>query len=261
MRIIFAGTGSAFTVGTGNFHSNILLEDDQLRYLLIDCGTDARTSLFELGLSHRDINAVYISHLHSDHAGGLEWLAFSTKFDQARRKKPALFISHLLVKALWDNKLSAGLSSIPNEKATLATYFDLHTVGASQQFKWGQVVMSLVRTTHVFNDTDLVPSFGVSFTVDDTNVYITTDTQFTPDQLMPHYKKANLIFHDCSIGRPSPVHADFNQLATLPSEIKAKMWLYHYEPMELPDAQTAGFRGFVKKGQVFDFAKAGFVAG
>jgi hypothetical protein len=32
------------------------------------------------------------------------------------------------------------------------------------------------------------------------------------------------------------------------------MWLYHYNPGHLPDARADGFRGFVKKGQVFDFA-------
>lgn len=261
MKLTFVGTGSAFTVGTGNFHSNMLLENDDHRRLLIDCGTDVRWSLFDLGLNHRDINDVYISHLHSDHAGGLEWLAFTTKFDPKLTQKPSLFISETLVKSLWDNKLAAGLSSIADQEVTLSSYFDLHPVGASQQFTWGELVISLVKTIHIFNNTKLVPSFGLAFTIGEINVYITTDTQFTPNQLMPYYEKADIIFHDCGIGPLSPVHAHFSQLASLPVEIKNKIWLYHYEPTEFPDAKAAGFRGFVKKGQVFDFTRPATLEG
>ena len=55
----------------------MILESEDGSKLLIDCGTDARHSLHELGLSYKDIEHVYISHLHADHAGGLEWLGFS----------------------------------------------------------------------------------------------------------------------------------------------------------------------------------------
>lgn len=71
MKLIFLGTGSAFTIGASNFHSNMILEDDHKNQLLIDCGSDARFSLHEQGFSHRHITDVYISHLHADHAGVL----------------------------------------------------------------------------------------------------------------------------------------------------------------------------------------------
>jgi hypothetical protein len=45
-------------------------------------------------------------------------------------------------------------------------------------------------------------------------------------------------------------------LSALSAEIKRKMWLYHYQPGPLPDAEKDGFRGFVKRGQTFDFSNA-----
>src|SRR5438477_6012494 len=100
MKLLFLGTGSAFTLGYQNYHSNLLLEDDQKHHLLIDCGSDARFSLHEQGYSYQDIQDVYISHLHGDHSGGMEWLGFSTKFDE-QCKKPTLHICETLVDDLW----------------------------------------------------------------------------------------------------------------------------------------------------------------
>ena len=45
----------------------------------------------------------------------------------------------------------------------------------------------------------------------------------------------------------------FSELITLDKEIRNKMWLYHYNPGPLPDARENGFRGFIQRGQAFDF--------
>ena len=64
MKITFVGTGSAFT--TKNFQTNTLISRND-KNLLIDAGGDIRFSLGKLGLSYKDINALYITHLHNDH--------------------------------------------------------------------------------------------------------------------------------------------------------------------------------------------------
>src|SRR5688500_12374647 len=111
MKLVFIGAGSAFTVDKNNYNSNMLLQNSNQKRLLIDCGSDARRALYDLCLTYHDIQDVYISHLHADHAGGLEWLAFCTKFD-TRCNKPRLYISEHQVKYLWDNVLSGGLNSL-----------------------------------------------------------------------------------------------------------------------------------------------------
>ena len=83
-------------------------------------------------------------------------------------------------------------------------------------------------------------------------VFITTDTQFCPNQIMDFYKMADVIFHDCEATKfKSGVHAHYDELCTLPKEVKAKMWLYHYQTNDRP-ADKDGFLGFVAKGQEFD---------
>ena len=83
MKMTFIGSGAAFT--SNNYHSNILIESNDKK-LLIDCGSDARFALRDLGYSYKDIDSIYISHIHADHSGGLEWLGFSRKFDASCTK-------------------------------------------------------------------------------------------------------------------------------------------------------------------------------
>lgn len=256
MKLTFIGTGSAFTLGSGNFHSNMLLSnEDGSRNLLIDCGSDARLALFELGKTYKDITDVYISHLHADHVGGLEWLAFTTYFDPSC-PKPNLYICDKLVERIWERVLSGGLSSIQTEEANLHTYFNVHPVKENGYFLWCDIPIQIIQTVHVISGFTLVPSYGLMFAANDVKAYITTDCQFAPHQMKDYYKIVDIIFHDCEVTPfKSFVHAHYDELVTLPKEIKNKMWLYHYNPCTLPDAVKDGFRGFVQKGQCFDFTK------
>lgn len=253
MRLIFAGSGSAFTIGTNNYHSNMILENEHKQRLLIDCGSDARFALHELGLKYSDIGSVYISHLHADHAGGLEWLGFSTKFD-ANCQKPNLYICEKLVDDLWNKVLAGGLSSIQTEIVDLSSFFQVHAIAENSAFNWHQLKLHLVQTLHVMAGFKILPSYGLLFTENNIKVFITTDTQFSPNQIKNLYEIADLIFHDCETAtQKSQVHAHYDELCTLPEHIKKKMWLYHYSPGQLPDAIKDGFLGFVQKGQCFDF--------
>src|SRR5688572_21348412 len=118
MQVTFIGTGSAFTLD--NFQSNMLLEDSGKR-LLIDCGGDARHALAKLGLGAKDIDALYVSHLHADHIGGIEWLGFSRYFREG--PKPELFINERLADTLWDTCLRGGMSSHQGVSLTLDHFF------------------------------------------------------------------------------------------------------------------------------------------
>ncbi len=253
MKLTFIGSGSAFTVGANNYHSNMLLTNNDGQNLLIDCGSDARLALQELGLTYADINDVYISHLHADHVGGLEWLAFTHKFDP-KCSKPNLYLCDKLVKKLWNHVLSGGLCSLQVEEATLHSYFNVNAIEENGNFNWQNLEFRIVQSVHFLSGFTIMPSYGLLFTLNGTRIFITTDTQFAPNQIMDFYKLADIIFHDCeTTPYRSRVHAHYEELKTLPEELKKKMWLYHYNPGKLPSPQKDGFQGFVKKGQVFEF--------
>lgn len=253
MKFVFLGSGTAFTVGANNYHSNVLMISDDNKKLLIDCGSDARHSLFEQGYSYKDITDIYISHLHADHTGGLEWVGFTRKFDPDCTRAN-LYVSQLIIDDLWERSLSGSMHSIEGEVTELRTYFKPHPIQENESFLWEGIEFQLVQTVHVMNGFCLAPCHGLFFRANNTQVYFTADTQFCPELLMRFYTEADIIFHDCEItAKHSGVHAHFTQLVSLPKDIKKKMWLYHYNPGHIPDAQEHGFAGFVKKGAVFNF--------
>ncbi len=255
MKLIFLGTGSAFTVGDNNYQSNMIIESDSGKRLLLDCGSDVRFSLNEQNLSYKDIDAVYLSHLHADHVGGLEWLAFTTYFDSSCEKKVDLYIKQNMVGELWHHVLSGGLSSIQKITPSLNTYFNVCPIQGVDTFVWEGVTFQLIQTIHVFSGYSIIPSYGLFFMANGHKIFITTDTQFIPHQLEDYYQKATLIFHDCETAdHKSGIHATYDELKTLAPSIKKKTWLYHYHPGPLPDCRKDGFKGFVKKGQIFDFS-------
>jgi ribonuclease BN (tRNA processing enzyme) len=252
MRLTFLGTGSAFTCGD-NYQSNMLLEAPSGRKLLIDAGSDVRWPLTNLGIRAADIHEIYISHLHGDHIGGLEWLGFSTYFAKAPR--PVLNLSGQLVAPLWEDSLKGGMGSIEGQIARLETFFDVRPVPPNGGFTFEGVKFTLIRVVHVMDGFDLMPCYGLLFTLNGIRVFLTTDTQFT-NHLEVFYEKADVVFHDCETSpHRTGVHAHYDQLRTLPERYRAKMWLYHHNGEPLPAAKGDGFRGFVAQGQVFDFTE------
>ncbi|ERN42979.1 metal-dependent hydrolase of the beta-lactamase superfamily III [Rubidibacter lacunae KORDI 51-2] len=256
MQLTFLGSGSAFTVGADNFQSNMLLTTAGGRRLLIDCGSDIRFSLYSVGLSYFDITDIYISHLHSDHVGGLEYIGFTRKYDP-RCECPHLYLSKELTSELWERTLSGGMRSLEGDIATLDSFFAVHPVERGGGFAWEGVEFQLVRVVHVNNGFFLMPSYGLFFEIDGTKIFLTTDAQNQYGRYQEYYRRADTIFQDAETAmRPTGIHAHYNDLRHLPADLKRKMWLYHYQPGPLPDARADGFRGFVKRGQVFDFSLA-----
>lgn len=254
MKLTFLGSGSAFA--TDNYHSNLLLEGE--KKLLIDCGSDIRFSLRDVEKSYKDIDAVYISHLHFDHIGGLEWLGFLRKFNycenDAESLRPLLFGYEALLQDLWSRCLSGGMKCIEGMDASLETYFDLKPLSYPGSFEFDHICFELVKTDHVIDNQKKLDSYGLFFEINGTKIFFTTDAKFTYEQFLPYYEASDLIFHDCET-KPckSGVHATYENLNTLPMRFKSKMWLHGYDLKYTPDAVLDGFLGFIKRGQVFVF--------
>jgi ribonuclease BN (tRNA processing enzyme) len=258
MEIEFLGSGSAFVLAEENYHSNILIKvqtEDGEKRLLIDAGTTIPESLNAAGYKPQDIDAILITHLHADHAGGIEYLAFKNYFEQFPFgvKKPTLIGHHKLLKHGWKHTWSGGLKTLSDKEAKLDTYFDLFPMGGISIYYFHGVSVSIFKTDHVSDNGDEVPSFGVKLIENGKTTIITGDSKFNYKGMKSLYKSANVIFQDCEIAKyPNPVHAQYHELVNLPIEIKNKMWLYHYSTKNgtiiLPDVVSDGFLGFILRG-------------
>ena len=255
MRLIFLGTGSAFTLQY--FQSNMLMEAPEGR-LLIDCGNDARRSLAQQGLNALDITDVYVSHLHADHIGGLEWLALVTYFTRSRDDpalRPRLHVRRTLVDDLW-HSLHGGMGTVQGHVASLETYFSVMAIERNGSFDFANTRFQTVQVVHYYDGFEIVPSYGLLFECGGIHTFITTDTQFAPNQMKDFREMTDVIFQDCETAPfQSGVHTHYDELKTLDADLKGRMWLYDYQDGDKPNCTEDGFRGWVEQGQVFDFDK------
>lgn len=273
MKIIFAGCGSAFTTEE-YYQSNAIVQAPSGKRLLIDCGGDIRFALGKLGLSSKDIDAVFISHLHQDHIGGMEYFSLSRFFTRKQDEpRPILFCVPELMEPLW-GCLRGGLETLETKVMNLTDYFDCQPVPINSSFIWEDIRFTPVQTVHIMSGYKIMNSYGlmikqcqlsaehirskvVSFEepikTSGQQVFFTTDTQFCPNQIRKFYGMADIIFHDCETTPfHSSVHSHYDDLKTLHSDEKRKMWLYHYSPNSKQDPKSDGFLGFVTRGQEFE---------
>jgi ribonuclease BN (tRNA processing enzyme) len=256
MRISFLGVGSAFTTAQ-YYQSNMLITAGSGKRILIDCGSDIRFSLQEAGIRFchfgREIDAVYVSHLHADHIGGLEAAALVSYFDR-ESPRPGLFAQEDVLRDLWNHSLQGGLLYINRKKMHLDDYFTSQPVNDKGAFRWEGIDFKLIKMPHIGMGHYRLYSYGLVIKDRTKSAFISTDAQFQPDLLGSISEQVDLIFHDCeTCERPSLIHAHYSQLCTLPLQLKERMWLYHYDPSPGLDPGADGFKGFVQKGQEFEF--------
>jgi ribonuclease BN (tRNA processing enzyme) len=229
MLITMIGTGSAFTMK--GYQTNAVMSRNG-KNMLVDAGSDVRFSLAKAKMSYKDIDAMYITHLHADHIGGIEYLAFCTYFDPSVKENIHLIANNELLRDLWNHSLQGGLKSIQGRQMGLMDFFDLMSVRKNESFEWEGIGFRIVQTVHIMDGYAIVPSYGLLIDDPDSKkkIFYTGDTQFNPNQIRDFYAMSDLIIQDCETGKfPSGVHAHYDELKTLPVDIKKKMRLVHFQ--------------------------------
>lgn len=200
MKIRVIGCGNAFS--QENFNQSFLLEEDG-RTMLIDCGYQIPAALRANGVDYRTIDDIYISHLHADHVGGLEFFAFQ-RYDWQNKPRvagdqsPKIIGNRQLLEDLWQKSLRGGLESMEGFVADLGTFFHPEPVEPNESFVWQGWTVELVQQIHVMSGSIIMPSFGLIFSREGhQTVYFVTDSQHcSPRQIEDFYNRADLIFQD-----------------------------------------------------------------
>lgn len=264
LEVSFLGTGSAF--GRKLFNTNFLLVKGDT-HLLVDFGITGPIALSSvLGVEITDIENILLTHSHSDHIGGVEYLALFNRYVSQplfKKSKLNLIIDEEYSKYLWDHSLSGGMerneSTDVISKLYLNDYFNIinprlitNNPRCIFEIDFKGIQLEIFATNHI---PDKVVSINQAFFsygifVDD-RILFSGDTKFDSDLFNLYGAKAEIIFHDCSFFS-NPVHASLEELETLPKEIKSKMLLVHYgDDWEKYD--VSNFMGLVHQGLRYIF--------
>ncbi|HZO92074.1 MAG TPA: MBL fold metallo-hydrolase [Chthonomonadaceae bacterium] len=220
MQLTWNGTGSAWSRLFGN--ASAVLEADGQR-LLIDCGHTVPGRLQQMGLSLRDMDAVFISHLHGDHIYGLEEWGFRSYLQW--KIKPRLLIAENLLHPIWRNVFSGTMAQVCDQSCHLRDYFTVLPLQIDQPLTLGPWTLAAHPVRHVPH----APCYGLKVRAEGVSLGFTCDSLADADPWF--YEDTELVFHDCSFAPyfPETIHAHFEQLLTYPEAFRAKTYLVHYD--------------------------------
>lgn len=220
MLLTWNGTGSAWAHRYGN--SSAVLESGGER-LLMDCGHTAPKRLEKIGLTLRDIDGVFISHLHGDHVYGLEEFGFRSFLEY--RKRPVLLIAEDLAAPLWETVLAGTMMHMKGRRLSLEDYFDVRPLPPDRGIALGPWTVEVHPVRHVPN----MPCYGARIRAEKAALGFTCDSLADADPWF--YDGTDAVFHDCSFLPyfPSTIHAHFEQLCAYPEEFRRKTHLVHYD--------------------------------
>jgi glyoxylase-like metal-dependent hydrolase (beta-lactamase superfamily II) len=245
LKLQMIGTGSAFAK---SFYNNNALLTENGQTLLVDCGITAPMALHRLDFSISEIDAILITHIHGDHVGGLEEIAFQMKF--LHHRKPILYVAETLVETLWEHTLKGGLQQ--SEQDSLKDFFDVRPLkpGISNELLPG-IRAELIQTRHIPGK----HSYSILF---NDYLFYSGDAVFDPELLLDLFERreVEIALHDCQLHAPGEVHACLPELLTLPESIQRKVCLMHYGDAQPDFVGKTGHMTFIQQHRIYEFDRS-----
>ncbi|MBD8526031.1 MBL fold metallo-hydrolase [Pseudomarimonas arenosa] len=223
----FLGVGSSQAVELGS--PSAVLERDGRPLLMIDCGGEALTAY----LAHYSglPPAIFITHTHFDHIGGMERLFFRSYFDPELRGQLRLFVPASVVP--W---LQGRVADYPGVLAEGGVnYWDaFQLVPCNRGFWWQGLWFEIFPTRHHQPGT----SYGLALTG---SFVFSGDTRPIPE-LLEQRPGQELVCHDCGlVGNPS--HTGIDDIEREYSiDLRQRLLLYHYG--SAADGESLRQRGY-----------------
>lgn len=222
VKVNFVGSGDAFGTG-GRFNTCILVDGKDVRFT-IDFGGTSLVALNAQGISHNSIDAILLTHIHSDHSSGVPLLLMDAMLG-AKRDRPLTIAGP---KNLRSRMEEARAVLFPGSEVMVpkfpVNYVEL-PVGETSEFLGLKVTPFAAKHTWQTDPTAL------RVEVDGKIVTYSGDGDYTPD-LARAAKDADLFIAECYFyEKPVKWHLNYPSIREHKADFAAKrMILTHFGP-------------------------------
>lgn len=206
--------------------------------LLVDCGPRTLDD-YQHHYGAEVPPAVFLTHLHLDHIGGVEQLFYRAYFRPGPRVQ--LFVPAPLVAGLHE-KLATSPHVLSEGKANFWDAF--HLVPTSGHFWLQDLLFEVFPVRH----SGYRGAYGLALRG---SFLYSGDTRPVPEIVSSFACAGETIFHDCAL-HGSPAHSGLEDVVReYPEELRARMIAYHYESEASASLIEQAGMAVARPGQVF----------
>jgi ribonuclease BN (tRNA processing enzyme) len=218
------GSGDAFGSG-GRLQTCFLLCAGEER-VLIDCGATALVAMHRYGIEPSAIDAVFLSHLHGDHFGGLPFLLLEAQFI-SRRQRP---LTVLGPPGTRERVRASQEVLFPGSSATSWRFpLSFVEIAPLASERYGGIGV----TAHPVEHPSGAPAYALRLTCGDRVIAYSGDTAWT-EQLVEVSRASDLLIVECYASKPNANHhLDFRTLSRRRDELGAKRVLLTHMSAEM----------------------------
>jgi ribonuclease BN (tRNA processing enzyme) len=215
VRLRILGSGDAFGSG-GRFNTCFLVERAEAGFL-IDCGASAMIAMRRFGVDPNRIGAIFLSHLHADHFGGVPFFILEAQY-VSRRSEPLVLVGP---EGLVPRLMAFMEAGFPGS-STVELNFRLETIEIEPGKRTPVEAVDAAVTGFLVKHPSGAPSMGLRFECEGKALAYTGDTEWV-DAIVDIGRGADLLLAEAYYyERKVPYHLDFSTLRDRLSLIGAK---------------------------------------
>ena len=198
MQLTLLGTGCPAVHADRYGPAQIMRQGDTM--LLVDCGSGVTQRMAQAGISGRDIDAVLLTHMHSDHIVDLFQLVISS-WHQGRDRPQRVFgppgtyryVDGLV--SLWQTEMEQRIAH-ERRPSALALQTEVTEINPGETMEFGAMRLRAVEVDHK----PVRHAYGYVFETDEAKLVISGDTR-PCDALTEAARGADLLLHEVFVHR------------------------------------------------------------